>query len=213
MTSSFDKFLGWLRWGDPLRFRSDLEALLDFSRIFLNEHGFSWWLEWGTLLGCVRHQALIPWDYDLDVGLTADSLARLRALMPSATLPDGFCYRWYETEGYARFTLRDSWVDLIGYSFEADRGVWCPQLPDYYRNPDLGDECYPDLPDIMVFPLGVGLIKGVEYPVPRNPDAILRSGYGNYRRLDPIPLAFSALYHPLQTARFVREYSLKRDGV
>jgi len=39
----------------------------------LNEKGFKYWLEAGTLLGIFRDGDLIPWDYDADIGIPADS--------------------------------------------------------------------------------------------------------------------------------------------
>ena len=39
----------------------------------LNEKGFKYWLEAGTLLGIMRDGDLIPWDYDADLGIPADS--------------------------------------------------------------------------------------------------------------------------------------------
>jgi phosphorylcholine metabolism protein LicD len=39
----------------------------------LNEKGFKYWLEAGTLLGILRDGDLIPWDYDADIGIPADS--------------------------------------------------------------------------------------------------------------------------------------------
>jgi phosphorylcholine metabolism protein LicD len=39
----------------------------------LNEKRFKYWLEAGTLLGILRDGDLIPWDYDADLGIPADS--------------------------------------------------------------------------------------------------------------------------------------------
>ena len=47
----------------------------------LNENGFKYWLEAGTLLGIMRDGDLIPWDYDADLGIpaeTADEIMKLR---------------------------------------------------------------------------------------------------------------------------------------
>ena len=47
----------------------------------LNQNGFKYWLEAGTLLGIMRDGDLIPWDYDADLGIpadTADDIMKLR---------------------------------------------------------------------------------------------------------------------------------------
>ena len=204
------KFFDWLRWGDPFRLQGDLSALLTVAAGVLARHRLIWWLEFGTLLGCVRHKSLIPWDFDLDIGLTADSLIALRGLMETTSLPPGVGWSWNEVEGYGRFTLGEIWVDLVGYAPDAAHGVWVPMLPEHYRSPASVDEYYPDHADEVLFPLGTGMIDGVDLPVPRDVDTVLRLWYGDWRRLDPIPLFFSALYHPVRTFRFVRGYGRGR---
>lgn len=46
----------------------------------LARHELEYWLDWGTLLGCVRHGNIIPWDYDADLCMLADPYQRLRDL-------------------------------------------------------------------------------------------------------------------------------------
>jgi len=46
----------------------------------LNEKKFKYWLEAGTLLGIMRDGDLIPWDYDADLGIPADSADKIMKL-------------------------------------------------------------------------------------------------------------------------------------
>ena len=43
--------------------------ILDVTAKFCDEHGISYWLNAGTLIGAVRHKGYIPWDDDIDLGM------------------------------------------------------------------------------------------------------------------------------------------------
>lgn len=56
------------------------KLLHDFD-FLCREHDISYWINFGTLLGAVRHGGFIPWDDDMDLGITRDELDRLMRIV------------------------------------------------------------------------------------------------------------------------------------
>ncbi|KFU83344.1 Fukutin-related protein, partial [Chaetura pelagica] len=85
------------RWTPPCCLR----ALRETTRHVvgaLESAGIRYWLEGGSLLGAVRSGDIIPWDYDVDLGLYQEDLPKcpyLAALVATGTPqedPEGFLW-------------------------------------------------------------------------------------------------------------------------
>lgn len=55
--------------------------LLEAFDSLCNEHHIRYWINYGTLLGAVRHQGFIPWDDDVDLGILRDDLEKLQEVV------------------------------------------------------------------------------------------------------------------------------------
>lgn len=60
----------------------------------LEEHGITYWLDFGSLLGAIRHKDIIPWDNDCDVGIFAKDKRKFLALA-KRMYRDGFYLHHY----------------------------------------------------------------------------------------------------------------------
>ena len=73
------------------------QLLHEFDALCQRE-GIRYWMVSGTLLGSVRHKGFIPWDDDLDVGMTRQDLERLIEVVSSYD-------RYRVTQRYDRLAL------------------------------------------------------------------------------------------------------------
>jgi len=64
--------------GDVLKVQILELNLLKNIDVFFVENKLEYWLDWGTLLGSVRHSGFIPWDDDIDIGMMRKNYEILR---------------------------------------------------------------------------------------------------------------------------------------
>ena len=76
--------------------RRMLYLLQSFDTV-CKKHDIDYWLDYGTLLGAIRHQGFIPWDTDTDVGMLRSDYA-LFLEKGVSELPQDIFFQTPETE-------------------------------------------------------------------------------------------------------------------
>ena len=76
-----------------------LDMLIEVDKI-CRKHQIDYWLDFGTLLGAVRHKGFIPWDDDLDISVMRKDYKRLRKVLQEE-LPEQFVFQDWTTDKYA----------------------------------------------------------------------------------------------------------------
>ncbi|GCB73595.1 ribitol 5-phosphate transferase FKRP [Scyliorhinus torazame] len=83
------------RWTPPCCLKA-LRQTTKYVIGILKSSGVRYWLEGGTLLGAVRHQDIIPWDYDVDLGIYLEDVENCEFLrsLDSGSVVDENGYVW-----------------------------------------------------------------------------------------------------------------------
>lgn len=119
-----------------------LSILEEVDRI-CKKHNLDYWLDGGTLLGAVRHGGFIPWDDDIDIAMTPESLKAFCQIAPTE-LREGLVLQTTETEPSAKepiTKIRDNnslyleGADILSAPYH--KGVFidifpfmpCPEMP------------------------------------------------------------------------------------
>ena len=92
-----------------LRILQETDALLlaIFHKL-CDRYGISYWLDFGTLLGSIRHKGFVPWDDDMDVSMLRDDCNKILEIFPPLLKKYNLClyteidrlcfhYRHFET--------------------------------------------------------------------------------------------------------------------
>lgn len=73
-----------------------LDVLSEIDKVCQN-HGLTYFADWGTLLGAVRHGGFVPWDDDLDICMLRDDYEKFK-LYASKELPPSYSIHDYKTK-------------------------------------------------------------------------------------------------------------------
>ncbi len=79
-------------------------AILQEVDKICRKHDIKYWIDFGTLLGAVRHGGFIPWDDDLDISMLSSDYQKFMEVAPQE-LPDWLFLQNKQTEPSYRRTI------------------------------------------------------------------------------------------------------------
>lgn len=100
--------------GDLRKTQEIQAAFLDILQNVLNKHNLSYWVDFGTLLGAIRHKGFIPWDDDVDIAMLREDYLRVPEIFNDELSSYGFSIRldsaikfYWEISENKRFALAE----------------------------------------------------------------------------------------------------------
>ncbi|MEX0962212.1 MAG: LicD family protein [Simkaniaceae bacterium] len=163
-------------------------ALGKISKI-LRTHNIPHWVDLGTCLGTYRYGGVIPWDYDIDMGILSkdfdNALQALRKLDPKKYQVQDWSSRYRKApllKVYLRKTKQ--LIDIFNYAIDEEKkeiqmivanedsrflsDKWQEHERAYTKSISFDD----------IFPLKLAEFDGIEVPVPNHTKRYLQSKYG-----------------------------------
>lgn len=107
---------------------AELSILKDFDRV-CNQHGIRYFLVAGSLLGAIRHKGFIPWDDDLDIGMTRENYEKFTKIV-SKELGDDYILATPEKHsGYCGAVIKlmrrnTKFIPAFSVEMKCDLGIY-----------------------------------------------------------------------------------------
>lgn len=163
------------RWTPPCCLRA-LRETTKYVINILETSGVRYWLEGGTLLGAARHQDIIPWDYDVDLGIYLEDIPNCDYLksLDSGSLTDANGYVWERAVEGNFYRVQYSEANRLHVD------LW----PFYSRNGVMTKDSWMDhkqdveFPEHFLHPLVPMQFAGITAYAPNNHQSFLELKFG-----------------------------------
>ncbi|MDX8431415.1 MAG: LicD family protein [Candidatus Algichlamydia australiensis] len=180
------------RPGDEKNLSVEKQALAQIASI-LTAEGIPFWIDRGTCLGAMRYQGVVPWDYDIDIGVIANDFQNvycaLKKLDPKKYQVQDWSSRRQDAP-FLKVYVKESGalIDIFHYRInKADKTLQVIVanndslfLSDGWRAYEARYE--KPIPFSTIFPLKVAEFDGLWLPVPHKTKEFLTTFYGDIDR-------------------------------
>jgi len=146
-----------------------LLELIDHVHAVLDRHGIRHWLDFGTLLGAVRDETLIPWDDDADLGILAADAPSVVALREELEAPGHVLFAHPRAVWMHYSAVNQTPLDLTVWN-ERDGRLHSTESP-LHLWPGMHDRT--SFPVELVETLGEVTLNGRRLPAPSDPYRLL----------------------------------------
>lgn len=108
--------------------------ILKYLHEICSKYNIKYFLAYGSLLGAIRHNGFIPWDDDIDVGMTRENYDRFVTICKTE-LDDEFFFQTVDTDdGYGWFfgklMLKDTlWIENNSLNTNKKSGIYIDIFP------------------------------------------------------------------------------------
>lgn len=178
------------KWTPPCCLKAIKETAIHVFNT-LEKNSVRFWLEGGSLLGAARHQDIIPWDYDVDIGIYDEDIPKCKEILKAKEQQyldeEGFLWEKAVEGDFFRVHYSDlnrNHVDI--FPFYSKNGVmtkntWFkthPQdteFPEHYLKPltnisfiGRNVSAPNSVKEFLEFKFGKGVIENPRYPNARN---------------------------------------------
>lgn len=165
-----------------------LEILLTINDVF-EKHKITYWIDYGTLLGAIRKQSIIPYDDDCDIGILRQDADKLISLSNEFRLLGLHLVTWFYPDfiriDYSR--INELHVDIFIWHFDKIdfKNMWenddkitkrvCLNRLDFHPEDNIKGKWFPAY---YLFPLQKIKLENYEFPCPGNPENFVQFRYG-----------------------------------
>ena len=163
-------------------YREQMKEMLFFTIDILEKNGIPYWLTAGTLLGVLRDDDLIPWDYDADLGIPGEygpQVLRLwHQFLPKYMIRKRFKNGPWLPERLRAIKIKKTWEKVRRISFQVD--IFCVyRVGDSFRWIDSGalkevPKRFHDQSDAITW-------EGRTVYIPARAEEYLSIRYGNWK--------------------------------
>jgi len=167
------------RWTPPCCLRALRETARHVFQVLESDH-VRYWLEGGSLLGAARTGDIIPWDYDIDIGIYRNDIAHCKHLShiqsTGIAVLDGDGFVWEKaTEG-----------DFYRVQYSQSNHLHVDIFPFYSRNGTMTKDTWfkthrqdREFPESFIQPLGKISFVGVNVSAPNDIRGFLDLKFGS----------------------------------